>query len=279
MLEVLNDPILALILDKGRFKYTHLGIKVSGVMDEYAYYFVNYLLDNPDNTNTIEINFPNVSFLAHKDTTIALCGANCEFYINEVAKSLWQTYHIKKGDIIKIGKILNGLRVYLSVKNGFIVKKEIWGLNNIKLKKADVLQYNTFISQDTRRIKQRFIPQYPQELELRVILSYQAKYFSKEQKNKFFSNTYIVSNEISRMGYKLKGEPIFCDISDIISEGIAFGSIQIPKDGQPIVLLKDRQTIGGYPKIGVVLDIDCFKLVQAKPNTKIRFKKFLELTN
>lgn len=75
------------------------------------------------------------------------------------------------------------------------------------------------------------------------------------------------------MGCKLSGEAIKCDINGIISEGIAFGSIQIPSDGQPIVLLKDRQTIGGYPKIGTVLSIDCFKLSQAKVNTKIRFEE------
>jgi allophanate hydrolase subunit 2 len=75
------------------------------------------------------------------------------------------------------------------------------------------------------------------------------------------------------MACKLSGEAIKCDINGIISEGIAFGSIQIPNDGQPIVLLKDRQTIGGYPKIGVVLGLDCFKLSQAKANTKIRFEE------
>ncbi len=74
------------------------------------------------------------------------------------------------------------------------------------------------------------------------------------------------------MGCKLKGEAISCDINGIISEGISFGAIQIPSDGQPIILLKDRQTIGGYPKIGSVLSIDCFKLAQAKPSCKITFK-------
>jgi allophanate hydrolase subunit 2 len=75
------------------------------------------------------------------------------------------------------------------------------------------------------------------------------------------------------MGYKLEGEPIKSTLNGIISEGICFGSIQIPPDGKPIVLLKEHQTIGGYPKIGVVLDLDCYKLAQAKPGTKISFKK------
>ncbi len=273
MLEVLNTPILATILDKGRFNHTHLGVKVSGAIDEFAYFIANYLLENTNNTNIIEITFPNVSFLAHQDTTMIITGAYCEFFINNIQKNLWQTHHIRQGDTIKIGKITNGLRVYLSVKNGFNIQKEIWGLSGEKLKKGDMLSYNKHISKDTKRLKEKFIPKYEDSLELRVILSYQENHFSQIEKEKFFNSTYTISNEISRMGYKLTGASINCDIDGIISEGIAFGSIQIPANGQPIILLKDRQTIGGYPKIGVVLDVDCFKLSQAKPNTKIKFKQ------
>ena len=95
----------------------------------------------------------------------------------------------------------------------------------------------------------------------------------KKEKEKFFSSEFSVSPESNRMGMKLNGEKITPKISGIISEGIAFGSIQIPSSGQPIILLKDRQTIGGYAKIGSVLAIDCFKLSQAKNNTKIRFEE------
>lgn len=273
MLEVLNTPILATVLDKGRFEYTHLGISVSGVMDEYAYFIANYLLNNPSNSNIIEISFSNVSFLAHDNTTIVITGAKCDFFINDIPKTLWQTHNIKSGDIIKIGKIIDGIRVYLSVKNGFNVQKEPWGLSGENLKKGDLLLYDEYIPTDTKRLKERFIPKYEEELELRVILSYQENYFEEQEKENFFNSIYTISNEISRMGYKLVGTPIKSTIDGIISEGIAFGSIQIPKDGQPIILLKDRQTIGGYPKIGVVLDVDCFKLAQAKPNSKIKFKK------
>ncbi|MDZ7907575.1 MAG: hypothetical protein U5N10_04710 [Gemmobacter sp.] len=126
---------------------------------------------------------------------------------------------------------------------------------------------------------------YEDELTLRVIFSYQENHFSKQapppppppppekKSKKFLNSTYLVTNDFNRMACKLSGEAIKCDINGIISEGIAFGSIQIPSDGQPIVLLKDRQTIGGYPKIGVVLSIDCFKLSQARANTKIRFEE------
>ena len=147
------------------------------------------------------------------------------------------------------------------------------GLDGDKLKKGDILPYRSCSDATKIAIKKEFIPKYEDELILRVILSYQENYFSMNEKKKFFSSSYTVTNEFNKMAYKLRGEPIKCDINGIISEGIAFGSIQITNDGQPIVLLKERQTIGGYPKIGTVINIDCFRLAQAKSGTKIRFEE------
>ncbi len=107
---------------------------------------------------------------------------------------------------------------------------------------------------------------------LRVILSYQDYSFSQEEQNKFFNSSYKVTSDFNRMACKLSGEKIESTLDGIVSEGISFGAIQIPKDGQPIILLKDRQTIGGYPKIGSVLSIDCFKLAQAKIGSEVRFE-------
>lgn len=281
-LEIVNNPILATIQDMGRYSYSHIGVTNSGVMDEYSYFFANKMLLNPIDTNTIEISFSNVIFKAHASTQIAITGAICELFINDVPKQCWHTYNINSGDVIKIGKILEGSRVYLSVSGGFDIQKEfgsnsttlkenLGGISGEKLKKGDVLPYKAFPKKHNKRLKKEHIPTYEDELTLRVILSYQEENFTQEEKDKFFSSTYNITNDFNRMGCKLSGEPIVCDINGIISEGISFGAIQIPSDGQPIILLKDRQTIGGYPKIGSLFSIDCFKLSQAKPNTKIRF--------
>lgn len=280
--EIINSPILALIQDKGRFSYTSIGVTNSGVMDEYAYYIANNLLGNEHNANIIEIAFSNFIFKASKNTTITITGAKCEFFINDIALNTWQTHNLKTGDIIKIGKILSGSRVYLGVHGGFIIEKEfgsnsttlkenLGGLRGDKLKKGDILSFNSFRSFSTLRLKKEYIPNYEKELILRVVLSYQSDSFNQKEIDNFFSNTYTITNEFNRMGCKLDGEKISCDIDGIISEGISFGAIQIPKDGKPIILLKDRQTIGGYPKIGSVLNIDCFKLSQCKPLQKVKF--------
>ena len=281
-LEVINTPILALVQDKGRFSYTSIGVTNSGVMDEYAYFIANNLLGNELNTNIIEIAFSNIIFKAHKNTTMVITGAKCEFFINNILLNTWQTHNIKAGDIIKIGKILSGSRVYLGVYRGFNIKKEfasnsttlkenLGGLRGDKLQKGDVLDFNSFTNSSEVRLKEKYIPTYEDILDLRVVLSYQDEFFQQKQIDKFFSNTYTITNEFNRMGCKLDGEEIFCDIDGIISEGISFGAIQIPKDGKPIILLKDRQTIGGYPKIGSVLSIDCFKLSQCIPLQKVKF--------
>jgi len=281
--EVVNSSIFSTIQDKGRFSYTSIGVTNSGVMDEYAYLMANKMLENNLDTNIIEISFSNLILKSNINTTIVITGAVCEFFINNIAACIWETHRINVGDIIKVGKLIKGSRVYLGVKNGFDIKKEfgsnattikekLGGISGEKLKNGDILPCKNSNYKYKIRLKDKYVPLYTNELELRVILAYQDNNFQKEQIKKFFSSTYTVTNEFNRMGCKLSGEPIYCDINGIISEGISFGAIQIPSDGQPIILLKDRQTIGGYPKIGSVLSIDCFKLAQVKPDCKITFK-------
>ncbi|WP_368031258.1 biotin-dependent carboxyltransferase family protein [Arcobacter sp. s6] len=283
-LEIINNPILVMLQDKGRYGYSDIGVTNSGVMDEYAYLSANKMLGNSLETNILEIAFSNVIFKANASTQIAITGAICELFINDISKQCWETHNVKAGDTIKIGKILKGTRVYLAVKDGFDIKKEfgsnsttikenLGGIDGQKLKKGDVLAFKETSFSHNIKLKKEFIPSYKDELVLRVVLSYQDEYFSNEEKEKFFSNTFTVTNDFNRMGCKLNGESILCDINGIISEGISFGAIQIPSDGQPIILLKERQTIGGYPKIGSVLAIDCFKLSQVKVNTKIKFSE------
>ncbi len=282
--EVLKAGIFTLIQDSGREGFSHLGVSNSGFLDEYAAFWANRLLDNSINTNLLEIVFSNVELKTTIDTSIAITGAFCEFTINGIKMDTWQSYNIKKGDIIKVGKFISGSRVYLAVKGGFDIKEEfgsnstsikegLGGLTGDKLKNGDFLQINSSKAILEKRVSTRLIPSYMGDLTLRVVLSYQDNSFSKEQQVKFFSSSFKITSDFNRMACKLSGEKIESSLNGIISEGIGFGSIQIPKDGQPIILLKERQTIGGYPKIGSVLPIDCFKLAQAKIGTKISFKK------
>lgn len=278
--KVLKEGVFTQIQDKGRFSYSNLGVCNSGFLDEYAAFACNKLLENQHEGNLLEIYFGNFIVKATKETKIAITGAFCEFFINDILQDTWRTFSIKKGDILKIGKIKSGQRVYLGVKNGFVLKKEFGSFSTTmkeefgkKIEKNDILKYKSYNSNFKSFWKKEFLPKYKDIIELRVVLSYQESSFSKKEKEKFFNSIYKITNDSNRMACKLEGEKIVSTLDGIISEGIAFGSIQIPKNGQPIILLKEAQTIGGYPKIGVVLSIDCFKLAQMKGGSSVKFKE------
>ena len=275
--EVISTGIFTTLQDRGREGYKHLGVTESGAMDEYAYLWSQKLLDNK-NTNALEV-MVGLKLKVQKSTTIAICGADLDFQINGLSKAIWQTYCVEEGDILSFPKRLLGQRAYLAVKDGFLSEK-VYGSyattlkENIgaKLQRDDVLVFNSYKTYPTKRLQKQYIPNYKEPLILRLLLTYQNDYFSKEEQEKFFNNEYEITLESDRMGAKLRGEAITPTIGGIISEGIAFGSVQIPKDGQPILLLKERQTIGGYPKIGTVLAIDCFKFSQRSVGERVRFE-------
>lgn len=278
--KVLKEGVFTQIQDKGRFSYSNLGVSNSGFLDEYAAFACNKLLENTYDGNLLEIYFGNFIIKANKETKVAITGAFCEFFINDTLYDTWRTYSIKKGDILKIGKIKSGQRVYLGVKNGFVLKKEFGSFSTTikedfgkKIENNDILKYKSYNLNFKSFWKKEFLPKYEDFIELRVVLSYQESSFSKKEKEKFFNSIYKITNDSNRMACKLEGEKIVSTLDGIISEGIAFGSIQIPKNGQPIILLKEAQTIGGYPKIGVVLSIDCFKLSQIKAGSSVKFKE------
>lgn len=279
-LKIIDSKVLTLMEDLGRFGYEHLGVSNSGVLDEYSARFANKLLDNNPKAPLLENFFGNLEFEVMGDTNIAITGAKCEFSINNIPQELWSSHSVRSGDFVKIGKVIEGTRVYIAIKNGFNIKKDLGsasvsvkeGFGGEKLKTNDTLFFTPSAPQIHKRVPKDLIPDYSKPLVLRVIPSYQNSYFPKEEQEKFFSNEYTITNDFNRMACKLKGESINCDIDGIISEGIAFGAIQIPKNGQPIILLKERQTIGGYPKIGAILPIDCFRLAQEKFNGKVNFE-------
>ena len=276
--EVLNGGIFTTVQDLGRFGAMHLGITQSGAMDELAYRWSQKLLGD-QNGNALEI-MAGLKIKATSSTQIAICGADLDFKLNGISLPIWQTHRIGAGDILSFERRISGQRAYLAVKGGFDVEKKYGSYATtlredigFKLQKGDLLPFDSHTDTHTIfRVKQADRPDYEKSLTLRILLSYQEEQFSQEEKEKFFNSSYEVTLQSDRMGYKLKGAPIAPTQSGIISEAIAFGSVQIPKEGQPIVLLKERQTIGGYPKIGTVLPIDCFRLAQAAIGSSVKFK-------
>lgn len=279
--------LLSLIQDAGRFGALNLGLTNGGPLDLLAFQWANRLCSNALNATAIEISVGGLILTAQVDTTLAVTGANMPLTINGAVKGLWRSYHVKAGDIISLGFATQGVRSYLAVANGFCItpsfgstatvcREGIGGLHGGKLLAGDVLacaQRNTKNNLEKNLLlADELRPEYTNEIILHTIPSYQQQHFSSHQQRLFYSNEYTVSKSFDRMGYRLEGKAIACDIEGILSEGICHGAIQIPADGQPIVLLNDRQTIGGYPKIGAVSSVDTAKLGQLNQGGKVRFE-------
>ena len=285
---VVDQPgMLSLIQDAGRFGAFNIGLTNGGPVDLLAFQWANRLCRNTLNATAIEISLGGLTLTAQVDTTLAVTGADMPLTINGEVKALWRSYHVKAGDVVALGFATQGLRCYLAVADGFnispsfgstatVCREGVGGLHGGKLLAGDVLACgpNSTNNEANKNLVlvEKSRPKYENEIILHTVPSYQQHHFSSYQQHLFFSNEYTVSKSFDRMGYRLEGQAITCDIEGILSEGICHGAVQIPADGQPIVLLNDRQTIGGYPKIGAVSSIDTAKLGQLKQGGKVRFE-------
>jgi len=281
---IVKQPgLLTLIQDRGRFGAHDIGLTNGGPLDALAFDWANRLLGNASNASALEISFGGLSLESEIDTAIAVTGAELPIRINHKTIAQWQTHSVNKGDIIELSYTTNGTRAYLSVAGGFnipvsfgssatVVREKIGGLIGNKLQAGDLLPCDSQVLPRHYRVANNDSPQYTDNALLRVVLGYQQSAFKYIEQQRFFSSEYLVTDRSDRMGFRLEGQAIKSDIDSMLSEGICHGAIQIPADGQPIVLMNDRQTIGGYPKIGSVIPLDTAKLAQLSPGSTIRFE-------
>ncbi|NND66080.1 MAG: allophanate hydrolase, partial [Halioglobus sp.] len=197
---------------------------------------------------------------------------------------LWCVHPVAAGDAIELGFATRGCRAYLGVADGFtadaqfdstatVVREALGGLNGNgqPLAAGDILPCARVTARQHLQLAPEQQPRYANQLTVRVIPGYQRRLFSRLEKRRFFGARYTVSERSDRMGYRLEGAPVACATEGIISEGICHGAIQVPPDGNPIVLLNDRQTIGGYPKIGAALSLDTARLAQLTAGATVHF--------
>lgn len=304
MLQINKDGLQTTVQDLGRIGFQKYGVIVSGVMDPFAHRLANLLVGNPETVPTIEITLmgPQLTFL--EDCIFSLTGGDLSPSLNGNSIKMWRPIFAKKGCKLTFGKPLSGCRTYLAVAGGISVpevmgskstylRAGIGGSNGRTLKKGDVVQLgetspnikpfidklaqvesdSSFIQLDWTLMTQ-VIPKYKSESIVRVTEGRQAKLFDEKSKDAFYQDAFKISSDSDRMGYRLNGQQLALkEAKELVSEGVAFGSIQVPPDGQPIILMADRQTTGGYPKIGQVASVDLPKVSQLKPGESIRFEK------
>lgn len=279
---IMAPGVLSLLQDNGRFGQGALGLTSGGPMDAPSATWANRLLGNNSNATLIECSVGGLQLRADTHSYIAVTGATLPLTINGKAAEQWSVHKVQAGDLLELGMVSSGLRAYIAVAGGFtiapqfgstatVLREGIGGLNGNKLQAGDTLAVATVQSLARRSLPVPYRPQFNRVLTLRLVEGYQAQNFSATERQRFYLNSYNVTPQADRMGYKLKGAAISCQQTQLLSEGICYGAVQIPPDGQPIVLLNDRQTLGGYPKIGTVLSLDCALLAQAAAGTEVYF--------
>ena len=283
-LKLLRAGPLSLIQDYGRYGYQDRGMSNSGPADEHAFLWANRLLGNKPRVAALEISLGPCLLRAEHACNIAICGADMNPQINGDPVANWASHALQTGDELRLHVAETGLRSYIAVSGGFCVephfgscatavREQIGGLfrDGSALQDGDELACVYSKSQSSRSVPSSFIPDYRQPLNLGVITAYQYQDFEPAQRDVLFNNEYRVSQNADRMGYRLSGPPLRAPSGTLLSEGIALGAIQITPDGQPIILLKDRQTIGGYPKLGCITALDAAALAQRRPGDTLRF--------
>jgi biotin-dependent carboxylase-like uncharacterized protein len=279
---VVQPGLLSLLQDAGRFGRHRIGLSTGGPLDPIAFGLCNRLLQNDNAATAIEISFGGLELQADLDTSICVTGADMPLTIDGEEKPCYTVLPVKAGDRITLGFAERGCRAYLGVAGGFdippsfgstatVMREGIGGLDGGKLKVGDVLPCAPNTARRRLYLQPEKHPRYHDIATVRVIPGYQQAHFSRYEQRRFFSHAYTVSDRSDRMGYRMEGPAIACDIEGILSEGICLGAIQVPADGQPIVLLNDRQTIGGYPKIGAALSLDLARMAQMKPGGTVYF--------
>ncbi len=286
-LEVVTSGVQTLIQDLGRFGVGHIGLSQGGPADLHAYCWANRLLGNDSRAPVLEITLGQVAFKAKQNVMLAVTGANMPLTIDGQPVENWQTLWLEKGQVLKFGYARQGFRCYLAIESGFdvprwfgsastVVRNGIGGLENEPgraLSKGDeltsVLKHHTM--RPSQAVASRYVGQYPSNIRLGVLETYQHTLFSEQQKAMFYQSAYTVSDKSDRMGVRLQGRAIHPAQNGVISEGIAPGSIQFPANGQPIILSNDRQTLGGYPKLGCLSKMSLMRLGQARPGVEIEF--------
>jgi antagonist of KipI len=285
-IKIIKPGLFTTIQDKGRWGYERFGIPVAGVMDDFAARAANILVGNHQYSEILEITFSGPEIIFYCNEIISITGADMNPKINGESVPMWTSLLIKAGDILSFSGLVSGVRTYIAFSRGIDVpdimgskstftRGGLGGYKGRKLVSGDEIKLGSRdLHNSGSYLPQKFLPIYKKEETIRVIMGPQDNYFTDDAIETFLNSKYTITSEADRMGYRLDGPKIIHKKdADIISDGIVFGSIQVPGHGSPIIMMADRATTGGYTKIATVITPDLSKLGQMGIGSLIRFKK------
>lgn len=283
---ILSPGLLTTVQDFGRIGYQQFGVPVSGVVDPRAMSIANILVDNPEDEAVLECTMLGPQIRFHAANAIAITGGDLGPTIDNQPIPNYAAIRVEAGQVLRFAGLRSGCRAYIAFAGGLDIapvmgsrstymKAKIGGVEGRKLQKDDVIKFRKpnpdLRGLNIRHISPEFVPRL--EYKIRVVLGPQDDMFTEHGIETFLSESYVVTPEFDRMGCRLDGEIIEHkgESGDIISDGIAFGAIQVPTAGKPIIMLSDRQTTGGYTKIANVISADFRILAQLKAGDRVRF--------
>lgn len=275
---------LASLQDGGRFGFRHLGVSQGGAADWVSQSWANWLLGNPLQAATVEITLGNLTLLAETDSCLALCGADLAATLEGQPIAPGRSFTIRKGQRLRFSTPQLGVRAYLAAPGGFTAPQFLGSCATVRREKlgglhgdgqplieGDRLTYSGAPTSAREMSFERTPPMFT-ETPLEVVLGAQIGDFSGQSLFDVFNRPWTVDQRADRMGIRLLGPVLRRSRRSMISEGVPLGAIQVPPDGQPIVLLNDRQTIGGYPRLGALTPIAVARLAQCLPGTEVHLK-------
>nr|WP_263324714.1 biotin-dependent carboxyltransferase family protein [Neobacillus sp. Marseille-Q6967] len=283
IVKVLKPGLQTTVQDLGRYGFQRYGISPSGAMDTYSLQMANLLTGNPLEEAGLEVTLIGPRFELLSDCSLAICGGNLSPEINGKSVPMWKSVKVREGDVLTFGKCVNGARAYIGFSGGIEVpivlgSKSTFlnggfgGYKGRALEAGDVL-YGNPVTVRNRFLHPDLVPHFENDLTVKVVLGPHVEKFTPETIEVFLTDEYTITPQSNRMGYQLNGPKLEHRArADIISDPIPFGGIQVPASGQPIILMAERQTTGGYTRIATVISDDLPKLAQAKPGDRLKFQ-------
>jgi biotin-dependent carboxylase-like uncharacterized protein len=283
VIRVLDPGSQTTVQDLGRPGQLRYGVPPSGPIDRPSFVIANRLVANDDNAAALECTMMGPRLQAQAPCAVAVTGADMPVTVNGAAAPPWTTLLLLPGDVLKVGTARSGVRSYVALSGGIdvplvlgsratYVRGRMGGVEGRALRRDDVLRLGRRALPRVRRVRFDLMPDWTAEPVVRVVLGPQADRFTADGIAQFLASAYEMLPQSDRMGARLKGPRIaHARGHDIISDGIALGSVQVPGDGQPIVLLVDRQSTGGYTKVATVCSFDIPRIGQVKPGQRMRF--------
>lgn len=287
-LTVKNSTPLCLLQDAGRFGVRHLGVTQGGALDWVSMSWANKLLNNALDAAVIEVTLGGLTLIAETDCCLALAGADLGAMLDERPIAPWRSFFIRKDQQLRFTQPVSGARAYLAAPGGFdaldvlgscatVAREGLGGLDGAgkALREGDRLTYSG-VSFELHTLPDELIPDITDPRPLDVIIGAQIGQFSGLSLFDAFNSDWTLDSRADRMGMRLLGPELVYQGKPMISEGIPLGAIQVPPDGQPIVLLNDRQTIGGYPRLGALTPLSLARLAQKLPGSEVRMRAVVQ---